>query len=413
MPKKLKGFYVTGRSHDDEPEASMSHYPYLIIGGGLTGIAAVRGIRKVDPDGQIGLISQEAHAPYKRPFLSKALWKGTKFSKVWIKYDPNNVDTLLSKSVARIDRNKKQVIDKQGSVYSYDKLLLATGGTARHLPWDTEGLIYFRDLDDYLKLKSMAEEKHRFLVVGGGFIGSEIAAALNMAGCKVTMIFPEESMGVRVYPKALSGFLNSYFQSKGVEIIAGDTPTATTRHADIYKIETKSGKTLHADGVIVGIGIQCNTGLAELAKLEVDNGIVVNEFLQTNDPDIYAAGDVANFFNPALAKRMRVEHEDNANVMGETAGMNMAGERIPYHHQPFFYTDMFELGYEAVGTLDAGMEMVEDWQEEFQKGVVYYLQDGRVRGVLLWNTWGHMEEARELIAAPGPFNAENLKGRIG
>jgi len=390
----------------------MTHYPYLIVGGGMTGMAAVRGITKADPAGRIGMISSESHPPYKRPFLSKALWKGTAFSKVWIGYDKDRVDLHLSRSVVRVDRAARQVVDDQGAVYGYDKLLLATGGTSRHLPWDVQGLIYFRDLDDYLNLKALAEEKQHFLVIGGGFIGSEVAAALCMQGLQVTMIFPEKSIGVRAYPAGLSDFISEYFRSKGVKIMAEDTPEGIVRKAGGYEIRTAAGKTLHADGVVVGIGIACNTGLAQQAGLEVDNGILVNEFLQSSDPDIYAAGDVANFFNPALGKRMRVEHEDNANLMGEMAGRNMAGERLAYHHLPFFYSDLFDLGYEAVGTLDAGMEMVEDWQEPFRKGVVYFLQEERVRGVLLWDTWGHMDEARQLIAQQGPFNSRNLIGRI-
>ncbi|MDT8377146.1 MAG: FAD-dependent oxidoreductase [Mariprofundaceae bacterium] len=390
----------------------MKHYPYLIIGGGITTIAAVRGIRKFDTDGSIGIISSEPHPPYKRPFLSKALWKETKFSKVWLAYDKSNIELHLSTTVTRIDGRQRQVTDQQGDVYSYDRLLLATGGTARHLPWDVEGLIYFRDLDDYLRLKELAREGRHIAVIGGGFIGSEIAASLNMTGVKVTMIFPEQSIGGRIFPKALAESINDLYRARGVVVLAGDTPESITGNAGAYEIRTGAGKTIHADGVVAGIGIECNTQLAEQAGLKVDNGIVVNEFLQSSDPKIYAAGDIANFFNPALAERMRIEHEDNANVMGEMAGCNMAGESIKYHHLPFFYSDMFDLGYEAVGRLDAGMETVEDWHEPYSKGVVYYLQAGRVRGVLLWNFWGHMDEARELIAAEGPFNAENLTGRI-
>jgi len=390
----------------------MEHYPYLMIGGGMTAMATVRGISKIDPAGRIGIISSDLHPPYKRPFLSKALWKGTRFSKVWIGYDKDRVDLHLSRTAVRIDRKAREVVDDQGTVYGYDKLLLATGCTARHLPWDVEGLIYFRDLDDYLALKALAEEKQRAVVIGGGFIGSEIAAALCMQGMQVTIIFPEPGIGSRVYPAALSRFLNDYYRSKGVDIMAGDAIERIVRHDDTYSIRTGAGKTLHADVVVVGIGVACNTGLAKQAGLEVDNGIVVNEFLQSSDPAIYAAGDAANFFNPAQAGRVRVEHEDNANIMGETAGWNMAGEQHAYHHLPFFYSDMFDCGYEAVGTLDAGMEMVEDWQDPCRKGVVYYLLEGRVRGVLLWDTWGHMEEARELVASPGPFTRQDLVGRI-
>lgn len=391
----------------------MLHYPYLIIGAGITGAAAIRGIRKQDPTSRIGIITDEPHPPYKRPFLSKALWKGISYDKVWIKIDMQHIDLHLSTSIIRIDRNNKQVVDNLGTVYGYDKLLLATGGAARHLPWDVDGLIYFRELNDYLQLKSRAEAGQHFAVIGGGFIGSEIAAALTINGNKVTMIYPEAAIGARIYPKALAHFLTAYYQSKGIEMFSEQTVAEITRHKDGYAINTGSGETLDVDGVIVGIGIQINTGLAEEAGLDVDNGILVDEFLRTSDPAIYAAGDAANFFNPALGNRMRVEHEDNANVMGETAGQNMAGSSVPYHHLPFFYTDLFDLGYEAVGELDASMELFEDWQEPFRKGVIYYLKEKRVRGVLLWNTWGHMEAARALIAEPGPFSGQQLMGRIG
>src|SRR5207249_3290102 len=137
-----------------------------------------------------------------------------------------------------------------------------------------------------------------------------------------------------------------------------------------------------------------------------------DEFCRTSQPDIYAAGDVAEFYNPTLDKRMRVEHEDNANTMGKIAGRNMAGAGDEYDYLPMFYSDLFDLGYEAVGELNAKLETFEDWQEPFKKGVIYYLKDGRVRGVLLWNVWDQVNNARALIAEQGPFNPDNLKGRL-
>jgi NADPH-dependent 2,4-dienoyl-CoA reductase/sulfur reductase-like enzyme len=144
----------------------------------------------------------------------------------------------------------------------------------------------------------------------------------------------------------------------------------------------------------------------------VGDGILVDEFLRTNHPDVYSAGDVAAFYNPALGERIRVEHEDNANTMGRVAGQAMAGNLAPYHHLPYFYSDLFELGYEAVGILDSSLEAVTCWEEQYSKGVVYYLQRGRVRGVLLWNVWEQVDAARQLIAEPGPFRPEDLKGRL-
>jgi NADPH-dependent 2,4-dienoyl-CoA reductase/sulfur reductase-like enzyme len=154
------------------------------------------------------------------------------------------------------------------------------------------------------------------------------------------------------------------------------------------------------DIVVAGLGIQPNVELAEQAGLRVDNGIVVDELLRTSAPDIFAAGDVANFANPALGIRMRVEHEDNANSMGAAAGRAMAGQGTPYTHLPFFYSDLFALGYEAVGELDPRLDVVSDWKEPFREGVVYYLKDGRVRGVLLWNIFGKVDAARALIGKP-------------
>ena len=166
------------------------------------------------------------------------------------------------------------------------------------------------------------------------------------------------------------------------------------------------------DAVIAGLGIVPSVELARQAGLTVSDGIEVDDRLRTSQPEIYAAGDVAQFFNPALGKRMRVEHEDNANTMGKVAGQNMAGADLRYDHLPSFYSDLFDLGYEAVGDVDARHQTVVDWKEAFREGVIYYLDGGRVRGVLLWNTWGQVDAARELIAEPGPFRAEQLKGRL-
>jgi NADPH-dependent 2,4-dienoyl-CoA reductase/sulfur reductase-like enzyme len=144
----------------------------------------------------------------------------------------------------------------------------------------------------------------------------------------------------------------------------------------------------------------------------VEDGIVVDASLRTNDPAVFAAGDVARFWNPALGRRVRVEHEDNANRMGRDAGLSMTGEQVEYHHLPFFYSDLFELGYEAVGALDPRLEVVADWKQPFERGVLYYVGDGRVRGVLAWGAFGKMDAARALVADPGPHDASTLIGKI-
>jgi 3-phenylpropionate/trans-cinnamate dioxygenase ferredoxin reductase subunit len=390
----------------------MPEFKYLIVGGGMTADAAAKGILQTDKSHKIGMISGEKQPPYNSPALSKALWKGEPLDSIWRNTPKEHVDLYLGRLAQSVDVQKKVVVDDKGKRYSYDKLLLATGGIVRRLPYEISGIIYFRTLDDYKKLRTLAGQGQNFLVIGGGFIGSEIAAALSMNHKSVTMIFPEDFIGSRIYPKDLAQFLNTFYQSKGVEVLAGDSVTGIEKQNSAYLVKTAGGRDLQVDGIVAGIGIQPDVQLARSAGLKIDNGIVVDEYLRTSHPDIYAAGDVANFYNPALNKRMRVEHEDNSIKMGETAGRNMAGETVPYDHLPFFYSDLFELGYEAVGELDTRHEIVADWKEQFREGVLYYLSNGRVRGVLLWNTWGQVDAARKLISDTGPFNTQNIRGRL-
>ena len=389
----------------------MKHYKYLIIGGGLAADAATRGIRELDEDGSIGLLSMEPDPPYMRPNLSKGLWKGRPVEKIWRKTE-ERAELLLGRKATELDPKNKSVRDDKGEEYTYEKLLIATGGSPIHFPFGNGNVIYFRDFQDYQRLRKMAEEKKRFVVVGGGFIGSEIAAALTMVGAQVTMVFLEEAIGGLVFPSDLAHFLNDYYREKGVEVVPNETVASVQKEGDRIIVRTGSGHAIETDDVVAGIGIRPNVGLAEAAGLEVGNGIVVNERLETSAPDVYAAGDVANFYHVALGKRTRVEHEDNAVSMGKLAGQNMAGGNATYDRIPMFYSDLFEHGYEAVGELNSRLEMVSDWQEPFQKGTVYYLEDGRVRGVLLWNFWKQVGNARELMMEQGPFKAQDLVGKI-
>jgi 3-phenylpropionate/trans-cinnamate dioxygenase ferredoxin reductase component len=191
-----------------------------------------------------------------------------------------------------------------------------------------------------------------------------------------------------------------------VEVVPCDSVTGLDQIGDRFIIRTKGRRTFEVDGVVAGIGVRPNLELAQQAGLHVENGIVVDEHLLTSAGDIYAAGDVANFFHVTLGKPVRVEREDNAIQMGRLAGRNMAGAGESYNHVPMFYSDLFELGYEAVGEISSKLETVSDWQEPFKKGVVYYLEDGRVRGVLLWNTWETVPAAREL--SPHPAHSRRL-----
>jgi len=332
--------------------------------------------------------------------------------KIWRKAADSSAALHLGRKAVSLDPKAKRVRDDQGTVYTYQKLLLATGGTPRRLPFGDGEIIYFRYLNDYHRLREISARGGRVAVIGGGFIGSELAAALAMNNSQVVMIIPDATLGANVYPPDLSQYLTDYYRQKRVEIRTGETITGLEKRNGQVALATRSGGEIVVDGVVAGIGITPNVELAQAAGLQVENGIVVDETLRTSSPDIYAAGDVANFYNPALGKRVRVEHEDNANTMGRAAGRNMAGAHEPYHYLPYFYSDLFELGYEAVGELSTHLKVVEDWSTPNQKGVIYYLENGRVRGALLWDVWGQVEAARQLIAEPGPFAPEDLKGRL-
>ena len=354
----------------------MPHYTYLIIGAGMTADAAAKGIRELDGSGSIGIVGAEPHPPYARPPLSKKLWQGKPFESIWRGTEGLGAALHTGSRAVALDTFKREVRDDQEGIYTYDRLLIATGGKPRRLPFGGDDIIYFRTLDDYRRLRALADKGERFAVIGGGFIGSEIAAALAMNGKKVTMLFPEEAVCQRVFPSDLASFLNGFYREKGVEMLAGETATDVRREGERLAVTTSGGRSFTVDGVVAGLGITPDVELALQAGLPVENGVTVDEQLRAGRPEIFAAGDVASFHNPLLGHRIRVEHEDNALVMGRQAGRNMAGANEPYHHLPFFYSDLFEHGYEAVGELDSRLATTADWKEPYRDGVIYYLREG-------------------------------------
>jgi 3-phenylpropionate/trans-cinnamate dioxygenase ferredoxin reductase component len=394
-------------------------YSYIIVGAGLSGASAVEGIRELDQRGTILLVGAEKDLPYDRPPLSKQLWTGGKTVAEIVLHDDafyktNAVDLRFGSEVTQIDSPSRVIRDGRGNTYRYERLLLATGATPRRLDipgGDLDGISYYRTLQDYRQLRGDAVAGKSALVIGGGFIGSEMAASLLANKLAVTMIFPSSWLVSRVFPESLGRYLTAQYRAKGVEVLAGDVPLSIQRDGDRYLTRTRAGRGVRTDLVVAGIGVTPNVSLARSAGLSTGDGVIVNEFLQTSAPDIYAAGDIALFPEAGFGPR-RLEHWDNAVSQGKHAGRNMAGAREPFTYIPVFFSDLFEFGYEAVGDIDSRLATYADWQEGNKTGVVYYLAGDRLRGAMMCNVWGKVDAARALIQQAQPVSAQNLRGAI-
>ena len=291
-------------------------------------------------------------------------------------------------------------------------LLLATGAKPIRLKDDGDAVIYFRTLEDYHLLREKAEQEQEFILIGGGYIGSEIAAALNGHGKKVTMVFPEDGIAQRIFPHDMAVKTNQFYEEKGVQVLSGRLVQQVGRENGRPFVLTDRGERIEADTIVAGLGVRPNLDLAQQIGLTIRKGVQVDANYHTSQEGIFAAGDMIDFYSPSLQQYLHAEHEDNANKSGELAGLAMAGQHEDYHFLPMFYSDLFELGYEAVGLVDTSLPIVGDWVEPYKKGIVYYLKEGRVVGVLLVDTWGKVDEARALIQSGEVIPPADLPGRI-
>jgi 3-phenylpropionate/trans-cinnamate dioxygenase ferredoxin reductase subunit len=395
-------------------------YDYVIVGAGVAAASAVKGIRAEDPSGRIAVIGSEPDKPVYRPVLTKDLWlkddQTLEGASLAGDLDADDaVDLVTDTTVTAVDPGAHVVRLADGRSVGYGKLLLATGAEPRVLGIDPgPRVIYYRTAADYQRLRAVATEGSHVAVVGGGYIGSEITSALVQNGVRVTLVLDLEDVQELMFPRALAATLTKAFADRGVTIVHGSVERGQEDDGGV-RIRLADGRDVAADAVVIGVGVLPRTGLAEAAGLEVDNGVVVDDHLRTSDPDVYAAGDVASYPDALLGRR-RVEHVDHAEKSGEHAGRVMAGVDAAYDYTPFFWSDVLDFGYEAVGETRSDLDLVEDWKDgEIGTGVVYYLRSGQVRGVVLWNVWDSVDRARELIreTATTPVAAlESLRGRI-
>jgi 3-phenylpropionate/trans-cinnamate dioxygenase ferredoxin reductase component len=385
-------------------------YDYLVIGAGLAGVSAIEGIREIDTKKSIGILGAEEHLPYDRPPLSKKLWFGKKqvqdiFLHDQAFYDRHGVALMLGRQAVALDPNSKTITDSRGENHRFSKLLLATGGVPQVLSipgGDLQGICYYRTLSDYQRMRAESAEGKSATVIGGGFIGSEMAAALCLNKVRVTMIYPAACLCDRVFPEDLGLAMEHVYESRGIRIMKGLKPIGFERKGSGFITQTSSGERLESDLIIAGIGIKPALELARQAGLDAGDGILVNGYLQSSHPDIFAAGDNTRFPYQALGIQTRVEHWDNALNQGKQAGRNMAGAHEAYAYMPYFFSDLFEFGYEAVGEVNSRMEIVADWQKPHDTGTISYMRGGRVRGMMMCNVWDKIEAAREMIRQGAP-----------
>lgn len=366
---------------------------YLLIGGGLASSQAAKQLREKDPDSSITLVGDEPHVPYDRPPLSKEFLRGEK-PHAQLFFDPepyfaeHRISLILGVAVQALDTRAKSATLANGQTIAFKKALIATGGRPVHLTVgrDIPKVHYLRTIEDAAAIAAHATSGSRAVMVGAGFIGLEVAASLTQRGVHVTVIETDSHIWPRFTDATLSGYFQSYCTQRGVVFHTNDMVTDVRRQDRGCAVITRSGKILPCDFVCIGVGIVPNVELAVEAGLTVENGIVVNEYLQSSHPDIYAAGDVANYPDPYFGKRRRVEHWGHAEYCGQLAGQNMAGALNPYDLLTYVWSDIFDLRLEFAGDESEHDQVLMRGRLEDKSFIVCYLKNHRLQAYFAINT---------------------------
>jgi 3-phenylpropionate/trans-cinnamate dioxygenase ferredoxin reductase subunit len=387
---------------------------FVIVGASLTGAKAAETLRSEGFEGRIVLIGAERHRPYERPPLSKDYLRGeAEREKVYVHpasfYAQNHVEVRLGERVVSLDAGRRQLAFEHGEWLYFDRLLLATGATPRRLSIpgsQLEGIHYLRSLDDSDALRERLQPGARMVVIGAGWIGSEVAASARQKGLHVTVVHPDSVPLERVLGPEVGAIYRDIHLDHGVELLPDRRVESFEGDERVQRVRTSQGA-VECDFVVAGVGVEPAAELAAQAGLVVDNGVRVDQYLESSVPGVFAAGDVANHAHPQLGS-LRVEHWANALHQGPAAARNMLGQDQPYERLPYFYSDQYEVGMEYTG-------YARDWDRVVFRGdvgsrefIAFWLKQGRVLAGMNLNVWDVTEPIQRLITQGGTVDHRRL-----
>ena len=389
---------------------------FVIVGASLAGAKAAETLRAEGFDGRVVLIGEESERPYERPLLSKEYLRGEKpAAKLYVHdesfYADNDIELMTGTRVESFDPVAHEVTLPGGSRMPYSTLLLATGSAPRVLPLlgaDLSGVRYLRQLGDSDTLRSAIAAASRVVVIGAGWIGSEVAASARQMGAEVAVVAPDAVPLERVLGAQVGGIYRDLHHEHGVDLHLSTQVAAIVGKSSAQGVRTTQGSVIEGDLVVVGAGATPRVELAREAGLTVENGIVVDELLRTSAPDVFAAGDVAATWNARYDKRIRMEHWANALNQGQSAARSMLGQERPYTKLPYFYSDQYDLGMEYHG-------YAQDWDRVVLRGdpagrelLAFWLRDGRVLAGMNANIWDQADDIKALVRSAGAVDAARL-----
>jgi 3-phenylpropionate/trans-cinnamate dioxygenase ferredoxin reductase component len=389
---------------------------FIVVGAGLAGAKAAEELRTRGFDGRVLVIGSEPERPYERPPLTKGYLRGeSEREKAYVHeegfYAQQEIELLTGVTATALDTATARVTLDDGRELGYDRLLLATGAEPRRIPIEgaeLDGVHYLRTLSDCDALRGRLEAGGRVVVVGAGWIGSEFAASARQRGLEVTLVDPLALPNERIFGPEIGSFYRDVHAQHGIELLLGEGVDAFEGDGALARVRASGGRSIDCDFAVVGIGVAPRVQLAQEAGLAVDNGIVVNDRLQTSARDVFAAGDVARAWHPFYGEKIRVEHWSNALNQGPVAARAMLGEPVSYDRIPYFFSDQYEVGMEYSGHAPAWDDVVFRGERDRGEFIAFWLSGECVVAGMNVNVWDANEDVQALIRSRQPVDVARL-----